>query len=238
MVKIIQFLLDASRNRILAIQNLLSREVLVLGDSHAEIFSRPELHILFPQRCFRVVTVGGASVSGLRNPNSVTQALPIFMEALTKSKARKVIVLLGEVDTGFVIWYRKEKYKTSVSEMLDQALRNYQDFLLKISRNRSLICVSAPLPTINDNQDWGAVANARKDVTTSQLARTKLTLQFNSSIKEFCQMHGIKYLDLDKESTGQNGLVDASLLNNDAYNHHYESDAYIKIIAPKLKRLI
>jgi hypothetical protein len=214
------------------------RAILVLGDSHAAIFSDPALHAAFPLHSFEVVSVGGATASGLENPNSKTQALPIFRDAIKRSAAATVIVLLGEVDTGFVIWYRAEKHQTEVAEMLLDALTNYQKFLLSIQQERRVICLSAPLPTIRDDQEWGAVANARKDVQASQAARTRLTLQFNGRMKEFCASREIAHLHFDDESIGADGLVDTRLLNTNPLDHHYEPRAYLAMLIPKLREQI
>lgn len=57
-----------------------------------------------------VFHVPGATISGIDNPSSKTQSHNIFKSAIDKykGKIRKCIVLLGEVDTGFVLWYKQE----------------------------------------------------------------------------------------------------------------------------------
>ena len=237
-LKIIRFALNRIVRIVLIFQKHACKEILVLGDSHALIFSNRSFRMAFPYYYFNVVSVGGATISGLENPNSKTQALPIFMDNLKTSTAETIIILLGEVDTGFVIWYRSEKYGVSVSEMMDNALRNYQDFLLLLSKEHQVICVSTPLPTIKDGQDWGEIANARRGVETSQIDRTKLTLRFNNHMKEFCRINKIGYLNFDNESIGEAGVVSSKLLNKNPNDHHYEPRAYINMIIPKLKKCI
>lgn len=58
-----------------------------------------------------------------------TQALPIFINNLKRSKASTIIVLHGKVGIGFVIRNNSEKYKTEVSEMLDNALKDIKFFV-------------------------------------------------------------------------------------------------------------
>ena len=219
-------------------RKLFYEEIIVLGDSHALVFRHSLLRTYFPNYFFRVVTVGGATVSGLKNPNSKTQALPIFMNHINNSKAKTAIVLLGEVDTGFVIWYRAEKYKTQVLEMLETAWTNYQQLLSELSRTHRVICISTPLPTIKDGQDWGEIANARSDVEATQLQRTKLTIQFNSGMRGFCERNAMTYLSFDEESIGQDGLVDSRLLNSNSNDHHYATSVYAEMIIHKLKKCI
>ena len=80
--------------------------LLVLGDSHANVFRHWRIRIFLPRTKFQFCIVGGATVSGLDNPNSQTQAIHHFSDALASTSATVIITLLGEVDTGFVIWYR------------------------------------------------------------------------------------------------------------------------------------
>ncbi|BAW96819.1 hypothetical protein NIES970_17610 [[Synechococcus] sp. NIES-970] len=122
--------------------------------------------------------------------------------------------------------------------MLDKALKNYQDFLLFLSKRYQVICLSTPLPTIKDGQNHGQVANLRKDIKASQRDKTQLTIQFNKSMKRFCFQKKITYLDFDDESIGKDGLVHDKLINSDPHNHHYDANSYIEMIAPKLKKYI
>jgi hypothetical protein len=233
--KIISPIRNISRPIVLWIIRLFIEEVLVLGDSHALVFNSKKFKAYFGNHIFNVVIVGGATVSGLKNPNSKTQALPIFRDSIKKSTAARTILLLGEVDTGFVIWYRAEKNKTPIAIMLDRAIENYQRLLIEVSKKSRVICISTPLPTIQDGNDWGEIANARKNVKATQLERTALTIQFNKRIQEFCERNEFTYLSFDNESIGENGLVNPYLLNSDPNNHHYDIDKYADMLINKLK---
>lgn len=210
------------------------QEILILGDSHSPVFNHSQFKEAFPNFLFNIVTVVGATASGLDNPNSTTQAYPIFREAVKKSTAKRVIVMLGEVDTGFVIWYRAQKYNESVATMMDKAISCYSDFLLELKTQFEVICISTPLPTIQDNNDWGEVANARREVKTSQVERTALTLEFNRTMQAFCEKNDICYLMLDDESLGKNGIVKTALLNSNPQDHHYDAQVYAALLVEKL----
>jgi len=220
-------------------KRIASQYVVVLGDSHAQIFGHDLLRILFPSKIFDVCSVGGATVSGLDNPNSKTGALETFrMKLETAPNGSRVIVMLGEVDTGFVIWYRAEKYGESVEAMLKKAIDNYSAFISEISTHHKPIVISTPLPTITDNNDWGEVANVRKEVSVDQFVRTRLTLKFNTAVKAWCLEHSVPYLDLDTESLGEDGLVTPMLLNHDHRDHHYDPKKHIRLIVPKLRSVL
>ncbi len=208
--------------------------VLVLGDSHATVFNHDLFADIYKNVFFDVTAVSAATVSGLENPNSKTQALPLFRKAMQRSRAKTAITLMGEVDVGFVIWYRAEKYGAPVAEMMRQAVDSYQKLLLELAASRRVICVSTPYPTIGDGQAWGAVANARKDVKASLAARTDLTRVFNAEMEAFCRAHGITYLSLDAESLDERGVVRRGLRNEDALDHHYDAKTYAGLIIGKL----
>ena len=212
--------------------------VLVLGDSHATVFSSDEMVRAFPAYAFTVQAVGGATVSGLQNPNNVTQSMPVFRQALSTTDARLVIVLLGEVDTGFVIWHRAQRHGASVEDMLGQALTSYRTFLDEVALIAPPICVSAPLPTIPDNCLWGEVANARREVTATQAERTVLTRRFNRAMESFCVARGYGSIMLDDMSQGPGGVVRHELLNADPADHHYATGAYVEMLRPRLSRVL
>ncbi|MFU8787622.1 MAG: SGNH/GDSL hydrolase family protein [Methylobacter sp.] len=214
------------------------QEILVLGDSHSPIFNHPLFKETFPDLHFNVVTVIGATASGLENPNSKTMAYPIFRAALKKTAAKQIITMLGEVDTGFVIWYRAQKYQESVAAMMDKAISSYARFLVEINGGFDVICISAPLPTIQDGNDWGDIANARREVTASQAERTALTLEFNRTMQSFCQQNGIRYLMLDAISLGEHSIVKADLLNADSNDHHYDPHQYSRLLVGGLTGLL
>jgi tetratricopeptide (TPR) repeat protein len=159
-------------NKITPLHN--KSKLLVLGDSHTETFKCNALQKCFPKYYFNVVAVGGATVSGLQNPNSKTQALPIFEKNIAEFKPNKIIIQLGEVDTGFVIWYRAEKYKVSVDEMLIKTIDSYTNLLSSLKSKADVICIGTVLPTIKDGQDWGEIANARKEIKATQRERTSI----------------------------------------------------------------
>jgi hypothetical protein len=217
-------------------KRIASQHVVVLGDSHAQIFGHDLFRIRLPFVRFDVCSVGGATVSSLDNPNSKTGELETFrMKLETAPNGSRVIVMLGEVDTGFVIWYRAEKYGESVEAILKKAIDNYSAFISEISTHHKPIVISTPLPTITDNNDWGEVANARKEISVEQFERTRLTLKFNTVIKAWCLQRGIPYLDLHPERLSEDGLVMPTLLNDDQCDHHYDPKKNIRLIVPKLR---
>ncbi|MGH9623735.1 MAG: hypothetical protein ACRD4G_05280 [Bryobacteraceae bacterium] len=119
--------------------------------------------------------------------------------------------------------------------MLAAATDNYKRFLQSLVPTHAVLCISVPLPTIKDGHNEGIVANARRHVHASQADRTRLTIEFNKSMARFCQGCGIRYLDLDAGSIGDDGLVAETLLNADPTDHHYDPRAYARMLTGHLK---
>lgn len=209
-------------------------KLLVLGDSHVETFKRMGIQQAFPQHYFKVVSVGGATVSGLQSPNSKTQALPIFRKNIADFSPHTVLIQLGEVDTGFVIWYRAEKYQLPVEEMLTQAINNYCDLLYEIANQAQIVCLGTVMPTIKDGQDWGEIANARKEVKATQLQRTDLTIRFNQAIQQYCMTKNHTFISLDESSLDENGLVADFLINSCPNDRHYDQSNYANLLVKHL----
>lgn len=239
-IKILKYVKKRFRELLFSIWYLCTRSdrILVIGDSHADVFDQWCMRSRFPKTNFLLGNVQGATVSGLENPSSKTQAKRIFLKILDEKKYNRVIIQIGEVDTGFVIWYRASKYGVDVNEMYELAVKNYKQLIEEALLRGEVIVISTPLPTIADDNQWGEVANARKEVKASQVERTKLTLDFNREIEEFCLSQQVGYISLDQESLGENGVVNNKLKNRNPRDHHYSHEEYTEILAPKLTEIL
>lgn len=212
------------------------KRLLVIGDSHTSVFNCKEFKNEVSQKYNSyVATVGGATVSGLTNPNSKTNSKQIFDEYIQVLQPDVLIILLGEVDVGFLLWHQSQKHQKNIDELLGFCLTKYDDFLESHLGKESTIVISLPLPTIKDGQDWGEIANARKTIKATLRQRTELTLAFNRQLKQLCKHKNLLYIDLDKESLGSDNLVTSNLLSENKNNHHYENSAYLRLLLKYLK---
>ena len=109
-----------------------------------------------------------------------------------------MLVQLGEVDCGFVIWHRAQRHGIGIDEQLEQTLDNYEQ-ILTFTRDlgfASVMVMAVPLPTITDYPSmWAEIANLRKEVTASQHERTDLTIRFNEHLRERCARLGLVFVD-------------------------------------------
>lgn len=210
---------------------------LALGDSHLEALSlAKQLNILEVERT-EICIVPGATIIGLRNPNSLTDAINIFRSFLIdKPRDSFVLTHMGEVDCGFVFWWRSIKYGESVEVQFKEGLEAYLHFLTEIkSAGFSRLCVAgASIPTIKDGVDMSDVANKRSEITVSLEDRTNLTLRFNKRLAELCRDNGIKYFDLtDVLLDRSSNLVCDYFRNPDARDHHLDKSKVVAIWASK-----
>lgn len=216
--------------------------ILVLGDSHAKVFNHINKKHLLPNVELSVVSVGGATAQGACNPNSKTNALSIFKKNLaSKKKHDKIMIMLGEVDCGFVIWYRKEKYNTSVEEQLNNSVTKLFEFIQNEVRSKyapeQITVIGANLPTLFDRHRnvHNEVANKRQDVKTGIRERTDLTFKYNTILEKESMKRGYKYIDIVKETLNLNTmLVDEQYLHEDENDHHLSETKTIAFWTKKL----
>lgn len=206
--------------------------VLCLGDSHMEVMR----HVHVPGVRFRVVAVPGATASGANNPNSKTQALPIFLRALQRAKPwQHILMQLGEVDCGFVIWHRAGRHGLSIDDQLQETLASYGELISRVAgySEHAVLVMSAPAPTITDEpHDWGQVANFRREVGATQAERTLLTLRFNKGVEQLCGRLGAVFIDA---TTGhindRTGLLSQEFRRRASKDHHLASRPYARLIS-------
>ncbi|WCB96947.1 hypothetical protein DSM104299_05717 [Baekduia alba] len=212
--------------------------VLALGDSHVDVMR----HVHRDDAAFRVLMLEGATASGITNPNSKTNASNLYKDRVRRAKPwQHVLVQLGEVDCGFIIWHRAQRLGISPDEQLEQTLDNYET-ILAFTRDQgfaSVMVVAVPLPTIDDYPSaWAEIANLRKEITATQRERTDLTIRFNEHLKERCARLGIVFVDasaaqLDPETR----LVKRSLMRADDRDHHLADGPYAALIERTLPAL-
>jgi hypothetical protein len=188
-----------------------------IGDSHTEYLRNAVDHGYFAGSETTMCMVGGATAVGMRNPKSVTNALEKMLQSVVDLDRRTVIIMqLGEVDCGFVIWYRARKYGETIEHQLDAALAAYSSFVVKllVLGFARIILTGATLPTIKDDHPWGEIADLRREISVSIQERTQLTLRYNQSLRIIAHQLGVGFVDISA------ALIDpATGIIKDAYRH-------------------
>jgi hypothetical protein len=214
-------------------------QVWYLGDSHMRVFNRVQIPGVWP----RVVVVRGATASGIRNPQSQTEALRTFREVMRRVRPwQHVVVGLGEVDCGFLIWHRAQARGRTVEDLLSEALDRYVEFLVEVRDlpARSVTVVSAPLPTIVDyaaafkNRD----AHMRSSIDADIDDRIELTLEFNRRLTERCAEIGVRFVDFsDQQLDVDTGRIREELVDRTSHDHHLNEGPYAAMIEQEFRAL-
>ena len=134
-----------------------------LGDLHVKIFRSLNDKYWVGARRFRTVSVQGATDYGVGNPNLKTNALQIFKNRLKViSKNRTLILLMGEVDVGFLAWWRSKRNKMDAMVCMEDTWQKCMRYLIDVKQlHPRLVVCSVPLPTIGDGETHRNIANAR-----------------------------------------------------------------------------
>lgn len=236
-----KYYLNASKIENLIFNITQAKDLHCIGDSHIRMFRYTARQHLWLNTRFHFCEAPGGTAIGLVNPNSKTQALNIFQGYISNlRKDSSLLFCLGEVDCGFVIWYRAEKYKLSVDEQFEYSLKNYLTFLKSVQdQGFSLIIVaSVPLPTIPDNHNWGTVAKIRSEVKTSLQERTDLTRRYNQRLHYHCEENNLLFLDYEKNILDFDSLTIASRFRHpNPLDHHLYEEQITPILRQKLSAL-
>ena len=211
-------------------------KILALGDSHILCFRKAYSNIKYT-----ITAIPGATAQGAVNPNSKTNALKEFTKSLKSHLTNDyVCVQLGEVDCGFLIWYRAKKHNISIEDQLQNSLSNYEQFLKNTLntyyKNEKILVLSAPLPTIEDNTNPKFLTGARSTVTVSLRERTDLTIEYNTRLSNICKTNNYIWIDITSDILNKKTkLVDEKWKNLNPYDHHLNPDMIWKLYEQKIK---
>lgn len=222
--------------------NINKKNILVLGDSHIKVFR----YANFKQNKYNFIIgeVPGATAQGMTNPNSQTNALKIFTNWINNNqKFDKVIIMLGEVDCGFLIWIRSKKYNISVEEQIKLSSNNLYKFiyniLLKKYNNKDIIILGSVLPTILDNTNKKFLNGLRSEVDISIKKRTETTLEYNLKLKKISKIIGCHYIDITEYIyDNDTKIINKKYLNSNPYDHHLDDEKTYKLWLIKIFNII
>lgn len=216
-------------------------DVFCMGDSHIEMFGAVHRKNLLPSTRFTTFLVGGATGLGLSNPQSHTQANKKFKRRIQQiSKSTYILMMLGEVDCGFVIWWAADNKGEDVQSQLLRSFTNYTSFVDDLYQDgyTKIILATCPLPTIPDGVARGSVAKMREAVSATQLQRTELTHQYNSLLRIHAREKGYLFLDYESDIIDPlTHLVAKKYCHSNPRNHHLDNAQMAPILAQRLKDL-
>lgn len=188
-------------------------DFLVLGDSHTDVFKY--CNYINTLSKFDIVRMRGATAYGLKNPNSKTNAFNIYCHKLSETpKHKKIIIMLGEVDCGTLLWLRTKKYNISQEEQINISIDNLLNFIENKIVNqyeyekKDIIVCGVTLPTVEKcNRKYYNINHLRRNIDISKEEHTKSVLIFNEKLKQKCKESNYNYIDITKHIIDKNGLI-------------------------------
>jgi hypothetical protein len=219
--------------------------ILFFGDSHARLYIKKGANKIQNDIKFDCCIAVGATAQGAVNPNSKTKALNIYRQCVERKKNNDynyIAIMLGEVDCGFVIWYRAKKYNETIQEQTQLAVNNLEEFLKKdIEKNfasEKIVVVGATLPTIKDNTDKRFLSGARSEVDATLRERIDCTFEYNKQLEIMANRRDYLYFDISEETFDkENYSVFPQFLNQNPHDHHFNPLSAAPLFVEKFRDL-
>ena len=156
-------------------------------------------------------------------------------------KIKNILIHLGEVECGFVFWWRKIYKKEDIQQSVKKSINSYSIFIDNIARISSFnICLTgASLPTITD-YSVGDIQNKRKEVAhVPILEKTKLTLQYTKLLSDLARNKKISFFDISNALIDcRTGCVHKYFINPDPHDHHLDKIKVAPIWALECNRFL
>ena len=148
-----------------------------------------------------------------------------------------MLISLGEVDVGFLVFLRAQENSHDVRAYTDIALTRYQEFVRQevLARGARPIMISASMPTVESYSAWNGLNGLRRKVGASRAERAAETTYWNDRCAEWCRSAGGVWLDLTPATTYADGRVRQEYLNEDPENHHLRRDRYRTLVVGMLR---
>lgn len=200
------------------------------GDSHTRVYRRVRCQMR--NIALTTTTVRGATAYGILNPDSKSGAGPRFAAAIGRISDRHAILIqLGEVDCGSLLWRLADRRGTSVDELAKLSLNRYFMFLTALDRSPLIISGVTP-PTVSDYTQFDGISNPRYGLTASWTDRMELTQEWNCRVRDWCSAEGHVYLDsFDLLLTVDRAAIRGMFLPASPSDHHLEPNAYASYLA-------
>ncbi len=204
-------------------------KLVFLTDSHGMYFLNSIKKNLLKPFVGDVCIANGATISGLKNPNSFTAASKTYKDFLmNKSKDSYIFMHLGEVDCGILMWLKAKRNGSNIKSECIETIDIYMKFIdeLKLEGFNNIIVTSATLPTISDDDHVGEVISLRRrEVDANFKERTELTLYFNKELEKYCMLNNIDFIDPTTDFINSNtNFTHAKYRNKKRGDHHMDKN--------------
>lgn len=215
-------------------------KLIFLTDSHGMYFLNSIKKNLLKPFVGDVCIAHGATISGLKNPNSFTAASKTYKDFLVnKPKNSYIFMHLGEVDCGILMWLKAKKNGSDIKSECTKTIDIYMNFIseLKLEGFNNIIVTSATLPTISDDDHVGEIISLRRrQVDANFKERTELTLYFNKELEKYCMLKNIDFIDPTIDFINSNTkFTHVKYRNKKRGDHHMDKNMAAVIWAKYLR---
>lgn len=215
-----------------------AKYIKVIGDSHTSIFDGYQGDEFF----FKQVRVHGATARGSANLKTKTNSLELFREGLKGKKADKIIIGLGEVDCGYVIWWQNKFKQKSIEDALNESIDGMFNFIENevspIYKANEIILMSVIPPVIEDNTNSKFLEGRRSEVNPSLDERLALTNVWNSKLANRCKELGYYCINMNTKLLDENNRVKKEYRNPNEWNHHLWESSTISVFLEEAKSIL
>ena len=213
--------------------------IFVIGDSHSEVFHKNNYkdkklilgdHTHESQLWFNhseefcTYHFDAITAYNSNNPNATISSYKKIRFLLEKGylpKGSTIIVSMGEIDCRVHIQKQSEKQQRSIDEIIDDVLKNYEQFLLLLKNRGYKVIVYGPIPTQSDTAPFDE--NFPRYGT--EIERNKITQIFNKKLEKMCEKDGIEFKTLFNKLINDDMTTKSEFLSV-LDNVHLGSQAY------------
>jgi len=170
--------------------------IFVVGDSHTSVFTLSSL--------FTVIHIGPATAHNLIKMNSTNGSYEKIQKIIPLLKKGDIFIpVFGEIDCRIHIYYqfKIKQEKIPWSELIDNTIHNYGEFLTTIQQLGIKICVCGIIPVGEENNRYNYPYYAERSVQSS------IFQEFNSKLNSYCNLVGIQFLDIYSKVSDEEGFL-------------------------------
>jgi len=213
-----------------------AEKIMVIGDSHTEVFEG----YIGEDYIFEQIRCHGATARGAISPITKTDSLKIFRNGLATKEANRVIIELGEVDCGYLIWIKNKQTKEPIldlmNESIDRLIKFVEEEVYQYFEPKDVIMMSVIPPIIEDMTDKRFLEGNRGGVNPSLEERISLIRTWNKRLAIECKARGWKNLNINSRITAEERVIQ-QFRNPNPWDHHLWPATTIGTVIEELEKL-
>ncbi len=197
------------------------RVIFVIGDSHTQIFRW--------ERPFVVFALGPATAYNLGNSRSTTGSHDKLFNVLkvVNRERDSVLMVFGEIDARMHVYNQYMKHQASLpySYFIDKTIEKYGAVLERLSGMGVDFYVHGIPPS--SRQEIAVDASSSIAYYAPRDIRSEISRIFNQRLKDYCEDHGYRYIDIYSRVVDENGQI-AEAYRGDAVHMNHAALPFFK----------